>query len=85
MIYFDDFKKNAVVAPISNVLNSFDGRNDHTDQGRNSMAKGLIFYVQNFQQKLKVFIVGDLKNIPANQLLHQTFPQLRGYLKGINS
>lgn len=49
------------------------------------MFKGLVFHVKNLKQKLKVFGLGNLKNVPSNKFLNKSFSQLWSNLKSVDS
>jgi hypothetical protein len=48
------------------------------------VAKWSILYRNDMEQKLKVFLLRNLKNISSNELLNQILPEFRGNLQSIN-
>ena len=80
MVYFDDFEEDAIIAAVGDILDALDGGDDDTDEGGDCMTKGFILDAEDFEQKIKILIVGDFEDIPSYEFLHKAFAELGGNL-----
>ena len=49
------------------------------------MTERLVLYTKDLQEKVKVFIMGYLKDVSPDQFLNQAFSKFRSNLQSINS
>ena len=54
-----------VIVVVSDVLDSFDGGNDYTDQGGDGMAQWFILYAEDMQQEFEVLLMADFEDVSS--------------------
>ena len=74
-----------IVVIVSDVLDPFDRRHNHTDQRSYCVSQRLVLNAQDLQQELEILLLTDFENVTADKLFYKAFPQLRGNLKSIDS